>query len=408
MALPPGDVIAKGTFRRIVWPFAVVETLVWACYYYSFPALLPTWEAELGFSKAVLTGAFTLSLTVSAVLAPVAGRLIDRGYSRVVFAGGAALAAVLLLLLSQVRDVWQFYVIWFALGVAMSGTLYEACFTILTHCLGARARRAITMVSLAAGFAGTVSFPSAHFLTQFLGWRGAIVIFAGVVVVVCIPLILYGCHHAARVAPAIARPPSANPRAAARAVRTVTFWLLALSFTSIALDHTLLVSHMLPIMADRGLAVGTAVAAASMMGPMQVAGRLLMLSVEHRVSTRMICCTCFVSMGLAGTALYLAGMAPGLVIVFVALQGSGAGVLSVIRPTAVAELLGRTDFGVTAGLLAIGFVGGSAVAPILASLIWQVGGYDLVIILTMIVPLVGLTSALAAWRFRPRDAALTG
>ena len=44
MALPPGDVIAKGTFRRIVWPFAVVETLVWACYYYSFPALLPTWD----------------------------------------------------------------------------------------------------------------------------------------------------------------------------------------------------------------------------------------------------------------------------------------------------------------------------------------------------------------------------
>ena len=395
------DGVTTKTFHRIVWPFAVAETLVWAAYYYSFPALLPTWEAELGFSKTVLTGAFTLSLTISAVLAPVAGRLIDRGHARAVFGGSVSLAAVLLVLLSRVEEVWQFYAVWSGLGVAMAGSLYEPCFAILTHCLGTRARRGITMVSLVAGFAGTVSFPGAHLLTEAFGWRVAVVVFAGVVLCICVPLAFYGCRHAARAAPAVARPPSASPRAAARAARTLAFWLLAVSFTSIALDHALVVSHLLPILADRGLALGTAVAAASMIGPMQVAGRLLMLSVESRVSTRAICFACFVSMAVAGTALYLAGMAPGLVAIFVVLQGSGAGVLSVIRPIVVAELLGRTDFGVTAGMLAIGFVGGSAIAPILASLIWQVGGYDLVLVLTIIVPLVGLAAVLAAWKVRP-------
>ena len=88
-------------FGQIVWPFAIAETLVWACYYYSFPALLPTWEMDLGFSKTTLTGAFTLSLIVSAVLAPMAGRQIDHGRGRLVFAGGASLSAVTTVLLSR-------------------------------------------------------------------------------------------------------------------------------------------------------------------------------------------------------------------------------------------------------------------------------------------------------------------
>ena len=96
-------------FGRIVFPFALAETLVWAAYFYSFPAFLPIWEAELGFSKANLTGAFTLSLVVSAVLSPTVGRLIDNGNGRAVFAGGAALASAMLCLLSQATEIWQFY-----------------------------------------------------------------------------------------------------------------------------------------------------------------------------------------------------------------------------------------------------------------------------------------------------------
>ena len=74
-------------FRRIVWPLAIAETLIWAATYYSFPALLLEWERDLGWSKAELSGAFTLALVVSAFLAPVVGRVIDRGYGTHVFTG---------------------------------------------------------------------------------------------------------------------------------------------------------------------------------------------------------------------------------------------------------------------------------------------------------------------------------
>ena len=113
-------------YTQIVIPFAIVETIVWAAYFYSFPAFLPTWETSLGFSRTVLTGAFTISLIVSALSAPLIGRLIDKGFGKQVFSGGTILAVIMLLLLSKVTEVWQFYAVWFGLGIAMSGSLYEA------------------------------------------------------------------------------------------------------------------------------------------------------------------------------------------------------------------------------------------------------------------------------------------
>jgi hypothetical protein len=51
--------------RCIVWPLALAQALVWAAMYYSFPALLLAWERDLGWSKAELSGAFTVALVTS-------------------------------------------------------------------------------------------------------------------------------------------------------------------------------------------------------------------------------------------------------------------------------------------------------------------------------------------------------
>ncbi|HUV32069.1 MAG TPA: MFS transporter, partial [Devosiaceae bacterium] len=157
-----------------VVPLALAQTIVWAALYYSFPAMMLAWERDLGWSKTELSGAFTLALVMTAVLAPLAGRLIDRGSAWLIHPGGALLGAMLLVALSQVNELWQFYAVWFGMGLAMSACLYEAVFSIITITVGSRAREAITAVTLIAGFAGTVSFPSAHFLTGEFGWRGAV------------------------------------------------------------------------------------------------------------------------------------------------------------------------------------------------------------------------------------------
>src|SRR3546814_7605329 len=57
-----------------IWELAIAQTIVWAGLFYSFPALILRWETDFGWAKAELTGAVTLSIALSAVFSPLAGR----------------------------------------------------------------------------------------------------------------------------------------------------------------------------------------------------------------------------------------------------------------------------------------------------------------------------------------------
>jgi MFS family permease len=107
-------------------------------------------------------------------------------------------------------------------------------------------------------------------------------------------------------------------------------------------------------------------------------------------------------MFIAGWSIYLGNLSLGLIIAFVVFQGASYGVLSIIRPTVISGLLGRNDFGIISGLLAVGFVLGSALAPLFGSLVWQLGSYDLVIFVALLLPAFSLVLMIAAWRLKPQ------
>ncbi|TDJ65528.1 MAG: MFS transporter, partial [Proteobacteria bacterium] len=297
---------------------------------------------------------------------------------------------------------WQFYAVWLALGVAMSGALYEACFAVLTRAMGANAKKAITLVTLVAGFAGTISFPSAHALAAIVGWRGVVLTFAIAVVFVAVPLIWFACRTAEDNGKTRAPSTSAKAGDVLRIFRRATFWLLAVSFAMIAFDHSILLTHLLPILDERDIHSEAAILAASMIGPMQVAGRLAMMAAERYVSTLFIFATCFVAMSISALSLLGAGTTPALLVTFVLFQGAGYGVTSIMRPVVIAEFLGREDFGVIAGMLAIPFLTATAAAPTIAALVWEKGGYDWVIWLAFAAAVVGLLSMLTAVSFSRR------
>lgn len=391
---------AQRSLKLDVLPLAAAQTIVWAAIYYSFPALLPQWERDLGWSKTELSGAFTGALVLAAFLAPWAGRLIDRGHARLVHPLGTLAAALMLAGLAGVDRLWQFYALWLGIGAAMAFCLYEAAFAIITTTVGPRAREAITAVTLVAGFAGTLSFPSAHFLGTLFGWRGAVLVFAATVAGVAIPLMLWGLRllegHRAAVDPEAHAESGGEVRAGV--TRRPAFWLLAFGFGTIGLTHGMVLAHLLPILADRGVGEQAAVLAASMIGPMQVAGRVVLLTFEKKVSTYAVAFACFLGIGCGAVVLYFAGAAPWLVGLFVFLHGAGYGTASIVRPVLTAEVLGRRRFGVVAGLLAIPFMGGFAVGPTAAALLWEAGGYDLVLLCGAAMALAGLAAVAAARR----------
>ena len=388
----------SGSFRRIVWPLAIAETTVWAAMYYSFPALLLEWEKTLGWSKTELTGAFTIALLVSAASAPFAGRIIDHGHGRYLLTGSTLLGAGLLVLLSQVTQLWQFYAVWFLLGFAMAGCLYDACFSILTRTMGDQSKRAITLVTLVAGFAGTVAFPSANALAAAMDWRGALLVFAAAMVVLAAPLFWNACGRADDQPQATPLPAGRKKETGLRLVRSPLFWCLAICFIAMAFNHGVLINHLLPLLDERGVQQETAILAASMIGPMQVTGRLAMMAAERHVSTSILFITCTLAAATASLSLFGAMAVPYLLVSFVLFQGAGHGVISILRPVIIAEYLGRQDFGLIAGVLASIYLIGYALAPTMGSLIWELGSYDRVIEFTFTMALVAFAAlVLARW-----------
>ncbi len=371
----------------ITLPLAIGQTIIWAAIFYLFPAFLPTWELETGWSKTELTGAFTLSLLVTAAASPFAGRLIDAGRGRELMVGGTILSVVCLLGLSQVAHLWQFYCVWLVLGLCMAASLYEPCFANLIRHLGDNAKPSITRITLIAGLAGTVAFPTAHALNSVMAWQQAVICFAAGMALITLPLTTWSITSLQRRFP-VARPIASSTKNKVSFGKS--FWLLASAFMIISIVHGMIVTHLLPLLAERGVSASFAILVASMIGPMQVFGRLVMMATEKRTSTLTTALACFAGMAIGISALAIAGTESVVILTFVVLHGSAYGVTSIVRPMLTRETLGGANFGQISGRMGGLFMFGAAIAPFGGSLIWQLCGYMAMLILSAMMMVVGL------------------
>ncbi len=360
---------------RSIWYLAFGETLLWSSLYYLFPALLLHWEAEQGWHRSELTFVFTLSLLVSAICAPLAGRLIDRGHGHWLLPASALSGGVTLCLLPFADTLPLFTGLWILIGLSGSGCLYEACFAFVVRRSGPRAQRAITHISLVAGFASTLCFPTARGLARTYSADTAIWVFAGSVVFVAVPLLWNGT----RGEPAVRVPPHHPDRphvSIADTLKRPTFWLLTLAFSLFVTNHVSILNHLLPILNEWGLPSELGVLAVAMIGPMQVLGRLLWMAFDRHLGVGRVALFCFVGINLATLFLLSSRSTSQLLAVFVVLQGSSYGLISIVRPLLVREKLGEEHFGAVNGAMALPYLICSAAAPTLTSLLWQWKGYE--------------------------------
>ncbi|MGF3990600.1 hypothetical protein ACQX7T_15290, partial [Staphylococcus aureus] len=91
---------------------------------------------ELGLSKPIVVGAYSVALLISGLCSTSAGAIIDRMGGRLLMATGSLLAALMLACLSRVHGVVGLYLAWAGIGVAMSATLYQPAFAVITQAFG--------------------------------------------------------------------------------------------------------------------------------------------------------------------------------------------------------------------------------------------------------------------------------
>ena len=346
------------------------ETVSWGVLYYAFSVLVAPMEADLGWSRAEITGAFSLALVTLALAGVGVGQWLDRRGPRLLMTAGSILGVVLVLAWSQVRDLASFYVLWVAMGLCWSATLYSPAFATVTAHFRERRTEALTVVTLMAGFASTIFYPVTAALVATLGWRDALVALAAILAVATI------LPHALvlRAAPVHAEHHEGS-LSLGEALRHPSFRWIALGFALFALGSGLNV-HVVPYLVGRGYELGTAAFVAGLVGAMQVVGRLSLAPLERRLSPAVVVGSVY---GLQPVAIALLLLLSGPVapFVFVVLFGASRGADTLIRNTLVARLYGPRRFASIQGVLQLAITAALAVGPVaLGALYDRFGGYD--------------------------------
>jgi MFS family permease len=135
----------------VVAGLCVTETVSWGILYYGFPVFLRPMEAELGWSRVEITGAFSVGLASSALAALPVGRWIDRHGARSLMTAGSCAATLLVLAWSRVDSLPALYALWFLMGLALAATLYEPAFAAIVGWFPTQHRdRSLLTVTLGA------------------------------------------------------------------------------------------------------------------------------------------------------------------------------------------------------------------------------------------------------------------
>jgi hypothetical protein len=327
----------------------VTQILAWGAIFYPPVLTVPLIAAERGWSMTFAMGGFSLALLTAGLVSPRVGLLIDRHGGHRVMPVGSILAALGLVALVHAEHPAAYIGAWMVLGAAIAASLYDPAFSTLGRIFGAQARLPITALTLAGGFASTVSWPATHLLIATSGWRGTYLVYAALLAFVAAPLHAFALPRARAQAKAVPAGPT-QPPSAVLAPGGWPFVLLAAAFAAYAFVPSGLSAHLLAIFGRAGIEAGAVVAIGALFGPSQVAARVCELVFGRRihplnvarfaVGMLLVACAMLalldISVVVAATFMVMFGMTNGLVTI-----ARGAVPLALFGPAGYGHLMGR-------------------------------------------------------------------
>jgi MFS family permease len=356
------------TGRRsvVVSTLGVTQTLAWGSTYYLPAVFADRISAALQLPRVWFFGVFSAALLLSGLLGPLAGRIIDRYGGRDVLAATNLVFASGLVALAFASGWAGLMVAWTILGIGMGFGLYEAAFATVAGLYGRDARNAITGITLFAGFASTVGWPTSAIFIDAFGWRGACLAWAALHLLIGLPM---NRLLVPRTPPHV--PETTHVPEAASGLPW-TMIVLASVFGATWFISTAMAAHLPRLLQAMGSTPAVAVAAASLVGPAQVAARLVEFGLLRRLSP-MISARLATGLHPIGATL-LAMFGPVAAIPFVLLHGAGNGMLTIARGTLPLALFGPTGYGLRTGFLSAPARILQGGAPVLFGIVLDRGG----------------------------------
>ncbi|MEO8304934.1 MAG: MFS transporter [Betaproteobacteria bacterium] len=355
---------------RAVSALGVAQIISWGTLFYTIAVLGASMRADTHASEIVLFGAFTAGLFLSGLASPWIGRRIDSHGGRGVLASGSVLGALAMAILGTAQEPVAMVAGWLVAGIAMAACLYDPAFVTLHQIAGSSYRRAVTALTLYGGFASTVFWPLSQYLLETTGWRNAFYLYAILHLTICLPIHL-ACvppfrRPARHAESATTTTASSHPRGGA------TFAWLASAFALATFISSALAAHLIEMLTATGLTARDAVMIGTLVGPMQVAGRIMEFAFARHLRALAVGTLAFTLMAIAVLVFTQVRGIWIVAIAFVIPYGWSNGVMTIVRGTVPAELFGQRDYGALLGRLAQPQFIAKAFAPLAMTLVFAV------------------------------------
>jgi MFS family permease len=357
--------------RIVITALGIAQILAWGTSFY-FPAVFAgPIVADAGWSLGYVVGGTSVGLLVAGLISPQVGKIIDVRGGRPILLASSLFYAAGLIGIGLAPALPIYLMAWVLLGIGMGTGLYDAVFAALGRMYGSAARGPITNLTLFGGFASTVCWPLSAFMIEHIGWRQACFVYAGLHVLVALPLQMAVIRRAPKSAAATHADTAQSTSPPAIANETLIFALLALVLSIGAGIGSIVVVHLLIFLQARGVDFAVAVSLGTLFGPAQVGARVverLFGSRYHPIWTMIGSCT-LMAVGL----LLLAGRFSILPLVIL-LYGAGYGISWIGRGTLPLALFGPVRFPRLMGKLAFPSLIVQALAPSAGALLIEASG----------------------------------
>jgi MFS family permease len=331
---------------------------------YSFSVLVTRQAAGGSLGTGTVALAFSLALLVSGVAAVGAGVVADTVGSRRMMAGGAALGAASLALFAACRQPWQcLLVLPLLMGPAMAATFYEPVYVLMNRWFAAPERpRAYGVLTLLSGVSITIFTPLTQALVAALGWREAVLVLAGLLLVAGTAVPVFLAEPA--VAPRAGWRPSDLVRNLTDGIRHTTpaFWVFSSAFFFATAAFSGYSFHMVAQLETRGFEDADVARAIAVTGLVSLPARFGLPFLSGRAGSAQLLAACLAL--LAGAALIASAAETWWQVwVYIGVFGVVFGAVYPLRALVASERFAGPYFGRVIGLQALTVALGRAAGP---------------------------------------------
>ena len=384
--------------RIVVAALGITQILAWGSTLYLLGVMGHPIALDTGWSYEAVISGVSVGLLMASLISPWIGRAIGNKGGKLILAVSAVLLALGLLSLGFSQSIVWYLAAWLLIGVGMGSGLTDAAFSTLGSIYGEGARTAITSLTLFAGFASTICWPLSAYLVEHLGWRGACFTYAAIQIGVAFPVLLLALPNRSFVVPSTVHI-GRSERADLAPGELPLFVVLATVVTLSASILSMLGVHLLAVFQARGLQLSAAVGLGAIVGPSQVAARVveMMAGRHYHPVWTMVGSTVLVAVGIGMLFLDFPAYSAA-----VALYGAGNGIGSIARGTLPLALFGPSRYPALMGRLAQPILISMAVSPFVGAIAFQHGGPSLLLWLLTLIGIINVLLVGLLWTLKSR------